>query len=81
MCEKYDLIIRNATIYTMDQDQHVIHRGSLAARGDSIARIGQEDLARLFPANQVIDADGSWNSNGCYHYTASGSDDCCAYIP
>ena len=58
MCEKYDLIIRNATIYTMDQDQRVIHRGSLAVRGDSIARIGQEDLTRLFPANQVIDADG-----------------------
>ncbi|MER2054929.1 MAG: amidohydrolase [Clostridia bacterium] len=57
MGETYDLIIRNATIYTMDQDR-VIHRGSLAVRGDRIARIGQEDLAGLFPAGQVIDADG-----------------------
>ena len=58
MGETYDLIIRNATIYTMDQDRRVIHRGSLAVRGDRIARIGQEDLAGLFPAGQVIDADG-----------------------
>ena len=58
MSEKYDLIIRNATIYTMDQDQRVINRGSLAVRGDRIARIEQEDLAELFPAAQVIDADG-----------------------
>lgn len=58
MGEKYDLIIRNATIYTMDQDRRVIHRGSLAVQGDSIARIGQEDLAGIFPARQVIDADG-----------------------
>ncbi|MER2183836.1 MAG: amidohydrolase [Clostridia bacterium] len=57
MGETYDLIIRNATIYTMDQDR-VIHRGSLAVRGDRIARIGQEDLAGFFPAGQVIDADG-----------------------
>ena len=55
---KYDLIIRNATIYTMDPDRRVIRRGSLAVRGDRIARIEQEDLAGLFPANQVIDADG-----------------------
>ena len=58
MCEKYDLIIRNATIYTMDQDRRVINRGSLAVRGDRIASIGQEDLAGLYPAGQVIDADG-----------------------
>ena len=58
MGETYDLIIRNATIYTMDQARRVIHRGSLAVQGDRIARIGQEDPAGLFPAGQVIDADG-----------------------
>ena len=58
MGETYDLIIRNATIYTMDQDRRVIHRGSLAVRGDRIARIEKEDLAGFFPAGQVIDADG-----------------------
>ena len=58
MCEKYDLIIRNAAIYTMDQDRRVIDRGSLAVRGDRIAMIAQEDLTESFPAGQVIDADG-----------------------
>ena len=58
MSEKYDLIIRNATICTMDHDGRVIDRGSLAVRGDRIARIGQEDLAGSCPAGQVIDADG-----------------------
>ena len=58
MSEKYDLIIRNATICTMDHDGRVIDRGSLAVRGDRIARIGQEDLTGSCSAGQVIDADG-----------------------
>ena len=44
MSEKYDLIIRNATICTMDHDGRVIDRGSLAVRGDRLAWIEQEDL-------------------------------------
>ena len=56
--EKYDLVIRNAMIYTMDQERRVIDRGSLAVRGDRIARIAQEDPAGPFPADQVIDAEG-----------------------
>ena len=35
----YDLIIRNATIYTMDADQRVFNRGSVAVKGDRIALI------------------------------------------
>ena len=45
MSEKYDLIIRNAAIYTMDQERRMIDRGSLAVRGDRIAIIGHEDPA------------------------------------
>ena len=58
MSEKYDLIIRNAAIYTMDQDRRVITRGSLAVKGDRIARIWQGDLTEQDAAVQVIDADG-----------------------
>lgn len=36
----------------------MINRGSLAVQGNRIARIAQDDLAGLFPAGQVIDADG-----------------------
>ena len=58
MCEKYDLIIRNAKIYTMDRDRHVIDRGSLAVRGDRIAGIEQTDLAESASAVQILDAGG-----------------------
>ena len=58
MCEKYDLIIRNATIYTMDRDRRVIDRGSVAVRRDQIARIEPADLAESHFADEVIDADG-----------------------
>ena len=57
MSEKYDLIIRNAAIYTMDRDRRVISRGSLAVKGDRIAKIEQGDLPEQDAAGQVIDAD------------------------
>ena len=58
MSEKYDLIIRNAAIHTMDRDRRVITRGSLAVKGDRIAKIEQGDLPEQDTAGQVIDADG-----------------------
>jgi len=58
MREKYDLIIRNAMIYTMDQEQRVLGRGSVAVRGDRIARIDSADLSESYEAGQVIDAEG-----------------------
>ncbi len=58
MSEKYDLIIRNAVIHTMDQDRRMIDRGSLAVKGDMIAKIEQGDLPEQDAAGQVIDADG-----------------------
>ena len=54
----YDLIIRNATIYTMDVDQRVLNRGSVAVKGDRIALIDQADLSGSNQAGQVIDAEG-----------------------
>ena len=58
MSEKYDLIIRNAAIHTMDRDRQVIDRGSLAVKGDRIAKIWKGDLPEQDAAGQVIDADG-----------------------
>ena len=45
-------------IYTMDQEQRVINRGSLAVRGDTIARIERGDCSESYDADQVIDAEG-----------------------
>ena len=58
MNEKYDLIIRNAAIYTMDRDRSVIRRGSVAVREDRIASIGEGDLTETASADRVIDAEG-----------------------
>jgi 5-methylthioadenosine/S-adenosylhomocysteine deaminase len=55
---KYDLIIRNALVYTMNQDQRIIERGSVAVTGDRIAMIEQADLSELYQADRVIDAEG-----------------------
>ena len=54
----FDLIIRNARIYTMDQDHRVLNVGSVAVQGDRIALIDQADLASSHQAAQVIDAEG-----------------------
>lgn len=56
--DTYDLVIRNAQIHTMDRDGHVIDRGTVAIRGDSIAWIGQGDPPDCDKATHRIDAGG-----------------------
>jgi 5-methylthioadenosine/S-adenosylhomocysteine deaminase len=56
--DTYDLVIRNAQIHTMDRDERVIDRGTLAIRGDSIAWLGQGDLPDAATAVRELDADG-----------------------
>ena len=56
--ETYDLVIRNATIHTMDDEKRVIDRGALAIRGDKIAWLGGEDLPDGAHAVREIDAGG-----------------------
>ncbi|MBQ9009770.1 MAG: amidohydrolase [Clostridia bacterium] len=53
----YDLVIRNALVYTMDGVNRVIRGGTVAVQGDRIAWIGQE-LPESARAAQEIDADG-----------------------
>ncbi len=56
-----DLLVRGATIVTMDGDRRVLENGFLAIRGDEISAIGS-DVAAAFPkgitAKQNIDATG-----------------------
>ena len=54
----YDLIIRNATIQTMDECNRVIDHGTVAIRGDMIAWLGPGDPPDNVQALQEIDADG-----------------------
>ena len=56
-----DLLVKGATIVTMDPQRHVIENGFLAVRGDEIIAIGQNS-AEAFPkgvtAKETIDATG-----------------------
>ena len=58
MNQNYDLIIRNAMIYTMDSEDHVMEHGSLAIQGDRIAAIQSGDFDESVSAAEVIDAEG-----------------------
>src|ERR1700690_3535334 len=56
-----DLLVKGATIVTMDPDRQVIENGFIAIRGDQIIAIGQEPASALpkgFTAKQTIDATG-----------------------
>src|SRR5580704_19692734 len=56
-----DLLVKGATIVTMDPNRRVLENGFIAVRGDEIIAIGQ-DAAAAFPkgvtAKQTIDASG-----------------------
>ena len=53
-----ELIVKNATICTMDRGGLVIDRGSVAVQGDRIAMIEPTDLSKTITARRVIDGDG-----------------------
>jgi 5-methylthioadenosine/S-adenosylhomocysteine deaminase len=56
-----DLLVRSATIVTMDPDRRILENGFLAIRGDEIIAIGS-DTTVAFPkginAKQILDATG-----------------------
>jgi 5-methylthioadenosine/S-adenosylhomocysteine deaminase len=56
-----DLLVRGATIVTMDPERHVIDNGYIAVRGDQIVRVGQNaqaDYPKGLIVKQTIDAYG-----------------------
>ncbi len=59
----YDLLVKNATIVTMDADRRIIEAGVIAVRGDSIVFVGTPSQFAAQPtksatARQTIDASG-----------------------
>ncbi len=54
----FDLLIKNATICTMDVDKNVIQRGYVAVKGKNIARVGVGPAPENITANRIIDASG-----------------------
>jgi len=56
-----DLLVRGATIVTMDPERHVIENGYIAVRGDQIYAMGQNpasDYPKGLSAKQTIEANG-----------------------
>ncbi len=57
--EKFDLLIKNADIYTMDDYETVIKNGVIGIQGDTISLICQMDALDPCDPEKVIDAKGS----------------------
>ena len=57
--EDASLLVKNATIVTMDSEKRVIRDGVLVVQGEKIAAIGGSDLAAAYTAPKVIDAGGN----------------------
>lgn len=56
-----DLLVRGATIVTMDPERHVLENGYLAVRGDQIYALGQNpitDFPKGLISKQTVDANG-----------------------
>jgi 5-methylthioadenosine/S-adenosylhomocysteine deaminase len=56
-----DMLVRGATIVTMDPERHVIENGYIAVRGDQIFAIGQNaaaDYPKGLSAKETVDASG-----------------------
>jgi 5-methylthioadenosine/S-adenosylhomocysteine deaminase len=56
---KVDLILRNATVVTMDDAFNVFSSGAVAIRGDSFVDVGQEDrILKDHSASETVDCGG-----------------------
>lgn len=56
--KKYDVLLRNALIVTMNDDRQIIEHGALAVKANRIAAIGSNDSLDPNDAERVIDCTG-----------------------
>ncbi|MBC7004475.1 amidohydrolase [Photobacterium sp. BZF1] len=56
--EKVDLLIKNATVLTMDEDKNVYESGLVAVKENKIVAVTDGSDLKEFEAKKVIDADG-----------------------
>jgi len=56
--ESVDLLIKDATLLTMDKNKSVFHHGVVAIKGNKIYAVGDEALASKFDAKKVLDVGG-----------------------
>ena len=53
-----DLIVKNATVLTMNAGKEIFERGSVVIAGKNIVAVGDSALAEKFHAQNVLDVDG-----------------------
>ncbi|SKA43607.1 Cytosine/adenosine deaminase [Enterovibrio nigricans DSM 22720] len=56
--ESVDLLIKDATVLTMNADKTVFENGVVVVNGNKIVAVGDESLADEYNAKTVLDADG-----------------------
>ncbi|NIP27938.1 MAG: amidohydrolase, partial [Gammaproteobacteria bacterium] len=56
--ENVDLLIKNATVLTMDDDRRVLEKGLVAVRGNKIVAVSDSSDIKQYEAKKVIDAEG-----------------------
>lgn len=57
--KKYDLLVKNACIYTMDEKQTVIPNGVIGVEGENITLLEAMEKGKEYEGKEVIDAKGS----------------------
>lgn len=56
--EQVDLLIKNATVLTIDANHTVYNKGVVAVSGNKIVAVGDGALAKKYKAKTVLDVDG-----------------------
>ncbi|PMN69477.1 amidohydrolase [Enterovibrio norvegicus] len=56
--EKVDLLIKDATVLTMNTEKTVLESGVVVVKGNKIVAVGNADLADDYVAKTVLDVDG-----------------------
>ena len=59
VAEEADIVIRNATVVTMDEARQVIEGGTVVIKGRHVVAVGDESLAGKYEAVREIDAKGN----------------------
>lgn len=57
--QTYDLLIKNACIYTMDEKQTVIQHGVIGVAGENITLLEEIDTNKTYEGKEMIDVAGS----------------------
>ena len=56
--ENVDILIKNATVLTMNSKKEIIENGVVAIKGNRIVAVGDEKILLKYKGKKVIDVDG-----------------------